>query len=82
MVERARHALLLIYDHVFTRYIFKEKKAMLIQGLVRKFEEITKQTLADIRYDQSPPLKIYYLIFAVIKSSGYTISFMEYAQII
>lgn len=55
---------------------------MLIQGLVRKFEEITKQTLADIRYDQSPPLKIYYLIFAVIKSSGYTISFMEYAQII
>lgn len=36
-VERARHAILLIYDHIFQKFLFKEKKAMIVNGLMAKF---------------------------------------------
>ena len=81
-VERARHAILLIYHHVFQKFLFKEKKNMVVNGLMAKFEEIDGKILKAIGYHQNQPLKTYYLVFAVIKSLGYSINFLQFADIV
>lgn len=81
-VERARHAILLIYDHIFQKFLFKEKKAMIVEGLMAKFGQIEGKTLKAISYYQNQPLKTYYLVFAVIKSLGYSINFIQFADIV
>jgi len=81
-LERAKHAILLIYDHIFQKFLFKQKKNMIINGLMAKFEEISGKTLKAISYNQNQPLKTYYLVFAVIKSLGYAINFLQFADIV
>lgn len=38
--------------------------------------------LEKIKYFENPPLKLYYLIFAVIKTLGHKINFLQYSDII
>ena len=55
---------------------------MVVNGLMTKFEEIESKTLKAIGYQQNQPLKTYYLVFAVIKSLGYSINFLQFADIV
>lgn len=55
---------------------------MIVSGLMDKFELIEAKTLKTIGYYQNQPLKTYYLVFAVIKTLGYGITFLEFADIV
>lgn len=41
-----------------------------------------EQLLQRIRYEEKPPLKLYYLIFAVLKSLKHKISYLEFSKIV
>ena len=81
-MEEAKRAIDVVYDRLFTKFFFKSKKGLILRGLISKFEDIPQSTLRRVSYFDNSPIKIYYLLFAVIKSVGYRINFNEFAEII
>lgn len=81
-LEGARHAVELIFDEVFDKYIYKSKKMAIIENLLKKIESVDREVLEKLKYFENPPLKLYYLIFAVLKGLGRKINFIAYNEII
>ena len=82
LVEEAKRAIDVVYDSLFTKFFFKSKKGLILGGLISKFEQISQRTLRTVNYYDNSPIKIYYILFAVIKSVGYRINFNEFSEII
>ena len=51
-------------------------------GLVSKFEQMNGKLLRAVNYQDNPTIKTYYLLYAVIKSLGYRINYLEFASIV
>jgi hypothetical protein len=72
----------LLFDEIFNKYYFKEKKQLIIDRLVLKLEAVSRKVLILCKYYENPPLKIYYIIFGLLKSLGHKISYFQYSEIV
>ena len=55
---------------------------MIINGLIHKIQDIDTSFLLQIKYYDNPPLKLYYLIYGVIKCLGHKIKYAQFSEII
>jgi len=51
MIEGTQHAVQLIYDDIFKKYIYRQKKVQIINGLIKKIEEIDSKKLSKLKYN-------------------------------
>jgi hypothetical protein len=67
---------------VFNKYIYRSKKAAIVESLLKKIDSVQREMLEKIKYFENPPIKMFYLIFAVLKSLGHKINFLQYSEIV
>lgn len=82
VLEGARHALSVIFDDVFSKFIFRSRRAEITERLLGRVEGVDGRFLLRIRYSENAPLKLYYLIFAVLKSLAHKINYQQFSDII
>jgi hypothetical protein len=59
---------MLVFDDIFKKNYFQERKQTIVDKLVRNFEEIDENVYTLINYSDSQPLKFYCLLYTIIKS--------------
>jgi len=59
-----------------------QNKQTIVEGLTRNLEKINENVLKSVKYLENPPLKLYYLLFAVIKSFGHRMKYCQYAKVV
>ena len=78
----AGKAVNLLYDALFPSYFYQQKRHLVCSRLVELVNGVPSNTCQPTGLLAQPALRVYYLLFAVLKSLDHRIRFEEYAKVV
>ena len=70
----------MIYDGIFKSVYFQNNRRELIEKMTERCEEVDPRILAKMEWTPNVSLRIFYVIFAHLKSLGMKVSFTKYRE--
>jgi hypothetical protein len=79
-INNFKQAIELIYDGIFKSVYFQNNRRELIEKMAERCEEVDPRILAKLEYTQNFSLRLFYVVFAHLKSLGMKVSFTKYRE--